>query len=79
MSGQCRPEPCAPVSQHFYQNKLQDAPSITAALDEPFYELQLLKPYVFFDVSHGTMARGRGGASMGNQVCGALISNSRNK
>ena len=25
--------------------------------DEPFYELQLLKPYVFFDVARGTMAR----------------------
>ena len=61
---------CSPVSQHFYQNKLQDAPAITAAPDEPFYKLQLLKPYVFFDVSRGTMARGRGGTgpSMGNQV-----------
>ncbi len=54
--------------QHFYQNKLQDAPSIVAAPDEPFYSLQLLKPYVFFDVARGQMARGRSGASMGNQV-----------
>ncbi len=59
--------------QHFYQNKLQDAPSIVAAPDEPFYALQLLKPYVFFDVARGQMARGRSGASMGNQVTGATI------
>ena len=57
-----------PHAQHFYHNQLQDAPSIVGAPDEPFYALQLLKPYVFFDVSRGQMARGRSGASMGNQV-----------
>ena len=39
------------------------------AQDPVFYEQPLLKPYVFFDVSHGREQRGGvGGGSLRNQV-----------
>ncbi len=39
------------------------------APDPVFYEQPLLKPYVFFDVSHGREQRGgTGGGSLRNQV-----------
>jgi hypothetical protein len=53
-------------SQHFYDNKLQDAPSIRDRPDEPFYSHQYLKPYLFFDVAHGVEKRQAAGGSVGN-------------
>ena len=43
--------------------------SVREAPDPVFYEQPLLKPYVFFDVSHGREQRGgTGGGSLRNQV-----------
>lgn len=43
--------------------------SVREAVDPIFFEQPLLKPYVFFDVSHGREQRGgAGGGSLRNQV-----------
>lgn len=43
--------------------------SVLEAPDDIFYQQPLLKPYVFFDVSHGREQRGgTGGGSLRNQV-----------
>jgi senataxin len=56
-------------SRHFYNDELEDAPSVLALPDEPFYSHQLLKPYVVFDVARGRELRNiAGGGSLGNKV-----------
>jgi senataxin len=44
-------------SNFFYGGRLQDGESVTARPAPSFYNNDLLKPYVFFDVSSGTHAR----------------------
>ncbi|MQM02775.1 hypothetical protein Taro_035545, partial [Colocasia esculenta] len=40
-------------SRYFYQGCLTDSESIASLADEVYYKDHLLKPYVFFDISHG--------------------------
>ncbi|KAK9824183.1 hypothetical protein WJX72_008399 [[Myrmecia] bisecta] len=54
-------------SNHFYGGRLEDGANVKSAPDEPFYAQPLLKPYVFFDVSHGMEHRHATGGSLRNQ------------
>jgi len=53
-------------SRHFYHDRLEDAPSVRAALPEAYHSHRLLQPYLVFDVSGGREQRGGGGGSMSN-------------
>lgn len=55
-------------SQHFYQGRLQDADSIRDQPPEAFYQHSVLKPYMFFDISHGQEERRAGGGSLSNRA-----------
>jgi senataxin len=60
-------------SAYFYQGRLQDAPAVTHAPDEPFYALNpLLAPYAFFDVAGGRESRRGASNSVRNEAEAAL-------
>ncbi|MCO5552817.1 hypothetical protein L7F22_006334 [Adiantum nelumboides] len=40
-------------SRYFYQSRLVDSESISSLPDEPYHSDALLRPYIFYDVSHG--------------------------
>ncbi|KAH7283286.1 hypothetical protein KP509_35G070300 [Ceratopteris richardii] len=40
-------------SRYFYQSRVIDSDSIASLPDEPYHSDPLLRPYVFYDVSHG--------------------------
>ncbi|KAL1540501.1 helicase sen1-like [Salvia divinorum] len=40
-------------SRHFYQDRLTDSESVVNLPDEKYYKDPLLRPYIFFDISHG--------------------------
>lgn len=40
-------------SRYFYQSRLVDSDSVSSLPDEPYHRDALLRPYVFYDVSHG--------------------------
>jgi senataxin len=49
-------------SRYFYQGRLTDSESIISLPDETYYRDSMLKPYVFYDVTHGRESH-RGGSS----------------
>lgn len=40
-------------SRYFYQSRLVDSDSVSSLPDEPYHSDSLLRPYIFYDVSHG--------------------------
>ena len=54
-------------SSYFYDNQLEDGQNIKDRPQEPFYNHDLLKPYVIFNVPTGLHER-QGGGSLQNQV-----------
>ncbi|KAI5072004.1 hypothetical protein GOP47_0012110 [Adiantum capillus-veneris] len=40
-------------SRYFYQSRLVDSESVSSLPDEPYHSDSLLRPYIFYDVSHG--------------------------
>lgn len=40
-------------SRYFYQGRLVDSETVSSLPDEPYHQDAILRPYVFYDVSHG--------------------------
>eukprot|EP00250_Pteridium_aquilinum_P020444 c24814_g2_i2 orf=471-4703(+) len=40
-------------SRYFYQGRLVDSEAVSSLPDEPYHRDSILRPYVFYDVSHG--------------------------
>lgn len=53
-------------SQHFYQNKLEDAQEVLEIAPESYHSARYLGPYCVFDVAGGKEKRGKSGASLSN-------------
>ena len=53
-------------SRHFYENRLEDAASVTALPPEPYYSQPHCGPYHIFDVARGKEQRKQGGGSLSN-------------
>ncbi|XP_077249953.1 uncharacterized protein LOC143889575 isoform X2 [Tasmannia lanceolata] len=53
-------------SRYFYQGRLTDSESVTNLADEIYYKDPLLKPYVFYDVTHGRESHRGGSVSYQN-------------
>ncbi|EPS63203.1 hypothetical protein M569_11584, partial [Genlisea aurea] len=53
-------------SRHFYQGRLTDSDSVAGLPDEPYYKDSVLRPYVFFDISHGRESHRGGSVSFQN-------------
>ncbi|KAL4543318.1 hypothetical protein Ndes2526B_g05382 [Nannochloris sp. 'desiccata'] len=54
-------------SRHFYENKLEDAPSVIELPPEAYHSNALFKPYAVFDVARGKEQRRQGaGGSLSN-------------
>jgi senataxin len=54
-------------SRHFYENKLEDAPSVVELPPEVYHSHTLFKPYAVFDVARGREQRRQGaGGSLSN-------------
>jgi hypothetical protein len=54
-------------SRHFYENKLEDAASVTVLPPEIYHSHRLFKPYALFDVARGKEQRRQGaGGSLSN-------------
>lgn len=53
-------------SRYFYQGRLTDSDSIVSLPDETYYRDPMLKPYVFYDVTHGRESHRGGSASFQN-------------
>ncbi|XP_058096737.1 uncharacterized ATP-dependent helicase C29A10.10c-like [Magnolia sinica] len=53
-------------SRYFYQGRLTDSESVSNLPDEVYYKDPLLKPYVFFDVTHGRESHRGGSVSYQN-------------
>ncbi|CAA6671833.1 unnamed protein product [Spirodela intermedia] len=53
-------------SRHFYQGRLADGDIVLNLADELYYRDPLLKPYLFFDISHGRESHRGGSASYQN-------------
>ncbi|KAJ4913579.1 P-loop containing nucleoside triphosphate hydrolases superfamily protein [Raphanus sativus] len=53
-------------SRYFYQGRLTDSESVTTAPDEIYYRDHVLKPYLFFDISHGRESHRGGSVSYEN-------------
>ncbi|KAJ0251719.1 Uncharacterized protein HA466_0126370 [Hirschfeldia incana] len=53
-------------SRYFYQGRLMDSESVTTAPDEIYYKDPVLKPYLFFDISHGRESHRGGSVSYEN-------------
>jgi len=54
-------------SRHFYENKLEDAPSVVELPPEVYHSHALFKPYAVFDVARGKEQRRQGpGGSLSN-------------
>ncbi|EOA18178.1 hypothetical protein CARUB_v10006656mg [Capsella rubella] len=53
-------------SRYFYQGRLTDSESVSAAPDEIYYKDSVLKPYLFFDISHGRESHRGGSVSYEN-------------
>ncbi|CAH8364331.1 unnamed protein product [Eruca vesicaria subsp. sativa] len=53
-------------SRYFYQGRLTDSESVATAPDEIYYKDSVLKPYLFFDISHGRESHRGGSVSYEN-------------
>ncbi|CAN7082005.1 unnamed protein product [Brassica oleracea var. botrytis] len=53
-------------SRYFYQGRLTDSESVTTAPDEIYYKDSVLKPYLFFNISHGRESHRGGSVSYEN-------------
>ncbi|KAF5193138.1 P-loop containing nucleoside triphosphate hydrolases superfamily protein [Thalictrum thalictroides] len=53
-------------SRYFYQGRLTDSESVTNLPDEIYYKDNLLRPYVFYDVTHGRESHRGGSVSYQN-------------
>ncbi|KAL8504418.1 hypothetical protein ACS0TY_022953 [Phlomoides rotata] len=53
-------------SRHFYQGRLTDSDSVANLPDEKYYKDNLLRPYIFFDISHGRESHRGGSVSFQN-------------
>ncbi|ESQ54211.1 hypothetical protein EUTSA_v10024227mg [Eutrema salsugineum] len=53
-------------SRYFYQGRLTDSESVSTAPDEIYYSDSVLKPYLFFDISHGRESHRGGSVSYEN-------------
>ncbi|XP_042514271.1 probable helicase senataxin [Macadamia integrifolia] len=53
-------------SRYFYQGRLTDSESVAKLPDEPYYKDQLLRPYVFYDITHGRESHRGGSVSYQN-------------
>ncbi|KAJ4966511.1 hypothetical protein NE237_018360 [Protea cynaroides] len=53
-------------SRYFYQGRLTDSESVAKLPDEPYYKDNLLRPYVFYDITHGRESHRGGSVSYQN-------------
>ncbi|XP_076935524.1 putative helicase MAGATAMA 3 [Bidens hawaiensis] len=53
-------------SRHFYQGRLTDSETVTNLPDELYYKDPLLRPYVFYDITHGRESHRGGSVSYQN-------------
>eukprot|EP01018_Ginkgo_biloba_P000122 Gb_34450 [translate_table: standard] len=53
-------------SRYFYQGRLSDSESVAKRADEVYYKDSLLKPYVFYDITHGRESHRGGSVSYQN-------------
>ncbi|KAL4604072.1 hypothetical protein ACB092_10G167600 [Castanea dentata] len=53
-------------SRYFYQGRLSDSESVANSPDEIYYKDPLLKPYVFYDITHGRESHRGGSVSYQN-------------
>ncbi|KAF3445779.1 hypothetical protein FNV43_RR10956 [Rhamnella rubrinervis] len=53
-------------SRYFYQGRLSDSESVTNLPDEIYYKDPLLRPYIFFDITHGRESHRGGSVSYQN-------------
>ncbi|XP_028801319.1 helicase sen1 [Neltuma alba] len=53
-------------SRYFYQGRLTDSESVANLPDEAYYKDPLLRPYLFFDISHGRESHKGGSVSYQN-------------
>ncbi|XP_050375988.1 uncharacterized ATP-dependent helicase C29A10.10c-like isoform X2 [Argentina anserina] len=53
-------------SRYFYQGRLSDSESVANLPDETYYKDPLLKPYVFYDITHGRESHRGGSVSYQN-------------
>ncbi|KAG7579705.1 P-loop containing nucleoside triphosphate hydrolase [Arabidopsis thaliana x Arabidopsis arenosa] len=53
-------------SRYFYQGRLKDSESISSAPDEIYYKDPVLRPYLFFNISHGRESHRGGSVSYEN-------------
>jgi len=53
-------------SRYFYQGRLSDSESVANLPDEIYYKDSLLKPYVFYDITHGRESHRGGSVSYQN-------------
>ncbi|KAK1393790.1 hypothetical protein POM88_012846 [Heracleum sosnowskyi] len=53
-------------SRYFYQGRLTDSESVVNRLDELYYKDTLLRPYVFYDITHGRESHRGGSVSYQN-------------
>ncbi|XP_076958992.1 putative helicase MAGATAMA 3 [Bidens hawaiensis] len=53
-------------SRYFYQGRLTDSESVNSLPDEVYYKDPMLKPYVFYDVTHGRESHRGGSVSYQN-------------
>ncbi|XP_021745874.1 probable helicase DDB_G0274399 [Chenopodium quinoa] len=53
-------------SRYFYQGRLTDSESVASLPDEKYYQDPLLRPYVFFDITHGRESHRGGSVSYQN-------------
>uniref|UniRef100_A0A7N0ZSZ6 Uncharacterized protein n=1 Tax=Kalanchoe fedtschenkoi TaxID=63787 RepID=A0A7N0ZSZ6_KALFE len=53
-------------SRYFYQGRLIDSESVTSLPDEKYYQDRLLRPYIFYDISHGRESHRGGSVSYEN-------------
>ncbi|XP_043720948.1 helicase sen1-like [Telopea speciosissima] len=53
-------------SRYFYQGRLTDSESVVKLPDEPYYKDHLLRPYVFYDITHGRESHRSGSVSYQN-------------
>ncbi|KAL2895844.1 putative ATP-dependent helicase C29A10.10c [Bienertia sinuspersici] len=53
-------------SRYFYQGRLTDSETVLSLPDERYYQDPLLRPYVFFDITHGRESHRGGSVSYQN-------------
>ncbi|KAL3514090.1 hypothetical protein ACH5RR_026807 [Cinchona calisaya] len=54
-------------SRYFYQGRLTDSESVATLPDESYYKDPLLRPYLFYDISHGRESHRGGSVSYQNR------------